>query len=183
MKYIVIIFILFSLDKGISQVILEEQTKIYDGITGIMNTDSIRKNICDKSMEALGFADSIENADTGKTNINKLYVSLIKAACYFCMTSEYLKSDSYEYGIQVLEKGIDNLKIFKILFRKLYSGNIPDIKIVNKLYDECFNTYTKYKMAKNKNENIDMPDLLKKHLNKLAGNEYKVLIHLITGNE
>jgi hypothetical protein len=140
--------------------LIDKLNEIFSG-----SSDSIF--IRDEAFRILDLSDGMEKelhisyiADQEKNRL-KLEIDILKGVSYFCLVNNYLKESSYAYGIQVFEKGIDCLKETYFLLKD-YSNKNPDyendILNIKKLYDECFNIYSEYKMSNRTDQvsNINM---------------------------
>jgi hypothetical protein len=87
--------------------------------------------------------------DNIESQLIKFDICLLRSYSCFDLAQRYFEKNSYSYGIQLVERGLDNLKKSLVLFDKC-KNIIPDFdedeKRLKILYDFCFNYYCEYKM-------------------------------------
>jgi hypothetical protein len=108
---------------------------------------------CSKAIEGI----ENDNKDSSQIHLVEYDLFVVQSFSHFFLAGNYLKGNSYPYGIQIFEKGIDNLKRSLQIYDKypsIISGYDKNKKRLKNLYDFCFNYYCEYKMKKIKDYNL-----------------------------
>jgi hypothetical protein len=153
LKYFITFFFLFC-NLSFSQNISSEK-ELINKLT-ILSSDSIHNSdVYFKSNKSLEFSDSIETRlklfkdDTIERHLIMFDICLLRCYSYFHLSKKYFQDNSYQYGIQLFEKGLDNLKKSLGVYdkcRSIISEFDKNKKKLKTLYDFCFNYYCEYKM-------------------------------------